>query len=117
MALFARITLFLRQVVAELKKVVRPTRSELLTYTERRARVRRGGHGLRHRGRPGHRQAHALGLRRLTSPGAPGSDDEAAAPSPGEQPIAPARRCAPQEKAGSARVAGVAGADRRAPRR
>lgn len=25
--------LFLRQVVAELKKVVRPTRSELLTYT------------------------------------------------------------------------------------
>ncbi len=31
--LFARIALFLRQVVAELKKVVRPTRSELVTYT------------------------------------------------------------------------------------
>jgi preprotein translocase subunit SecE len=31
--LFARIALFLRQVVAELKKVVRPTRSELFTYT------------------------------------------------------------------------------------
>jgi len=31
--LFARIALFVRQVVAELKKVVRPTRSELLTYT------------------------------------------------------------------------------------
>lgn len=29
----ARLTLFLRQVVAELKKVVRPTRSELVTYT------------------------------------------------------------------------------------
>jgi preprotein translocase subunit SecE len=29
----ARIALFVRQVVAELKKVVRPTRSELLTYT------------------------------------------------------------------------------------
>lgn len=28
-----RIALFVRQVVAELKKVVRPTRSELLTYT------------------------------------------------------------------------------------
>lgn len=31
--LFARIGLFLRQVVAELKKVVRPTREELLRYT------------------------------------------------------------------------------------
>jgi preprotein translocase subunit SecE len=31
--LFARIALFVRQVVAELKKVVSPTRSELLTYT------------------------------------------------------------------------------------
>lgn len=31
--LFARIGLFWRQVVAELKKVVRPTRSELITYT------------------------------------------------------------------------------------
>ena len=31
--LFARITLFFRQVIAELKKVVRPTRSELFTYT------------------------------------------------------------------------------------
>ena len=31
--LFARLALFLRQVVAELKKVVRPTRSELVTYT------------------------------------------------------------------------------------
>ena len=30
---FARIALFVRQVVAELKKVVRPTRSELITYT------------------------------------------------------------------------------------
>ena len=28
----SRIRLFLRQVVAELKKVVRPTRNELLTY-------------------------------------------------------------------------------------
>lgn len=32
-SLFARIALFVRQVVAELKKVVRPTRSELLNYT------------------------------------------------------------------------------------
>ncbi len=31
--LFARIALFIRQVVGELKKVVRPTRSELMTYT------------------------------------------------------------------------------------
>ncbi|ACQ81407.1 preprotein translocase, SecE subunit [Beutenbergia cavernae DSM 12333] len=31
--LFARIALFVRQVIAELKKVVRPTRSELMTYT------------------------------------------------------------------------------------
>jgi preprotein translocase subunit SecE len=30
---FARLALFLRQVVAELKKVVRPTRTELVTYT------------------------------------------------------------------------------------
>ncbi len=29
----SRLRLFLRQVVAELKKVVRPTRSELITYT------------------------------------------------------------------------------------
>jgi preprotein translocase subunit SecE len=31
--LVTRIALFLRQVIAELKKVVRPTRSELVTYT------------------------------------------------------------------------------------
>jgi preprotein translocase subunit SecE len=31
--LFARIALFVRQVVAELRKVVTPTRSELLNYT------------------------------------------------------------------------------------
>ncbi|MCV2395588.1 preprotein translocase subunit SecE [Actinotalea sp. M2MS4P-6] len=31
--LFARIALFVRQVVAELKKVVRPTRTELVRYT------------------------------------------------------------------------------------
>ena len=31
--LFARIALFVRQVIAELKKVVRPTRSDLITYT------------------------------------------------------------------------------------
>ncbi|GAB3676681.1 preprotein translocase subunit SecE [Angustibacter aerolatus] len=30
---FARIALFVRQVVAELRKVVRPTRNELVTYT------------------------------------------------------------------------------------
>jgi preprotein translocase subunit SecE len=30
---FARIALFLRQVVAEMRKVVRPTRNELVTYT------------------------------------------------------------------------------------
>jgi preprotein translocase subunit SecE len=30
---FSRLVLFLRQVVAELKKVVRPTRHELITYT------------------------------------------------------------------------------------
>ncbi len=30
---FARIALFLRQVVAELRKVVTPTRRELLSYT------------------------------------------------------------------------------------
>jgi preprotein translocase subunit SecE len=31
--LFARLVTFVRQVVAELKKVVRPTRSELISYT------------------------------------------------------------------------------------
>jgi len=31
--LFARIALFFRQVKGELKKVVRPTRSDLITYT------------------------------------------------------------------------------------
>ena len=31
--LFSRLALFLRQVIAELKKVVRPTRKELVTYT------------------------------------------------------------------------------------
>jgi preprotein translocase subunit SecE len=31
--MFARVRLFVRQVVSELKKVVRPTRSELITYT------------------------------------------------------------------------------------
>ena len=31
--LFARIALFLRQVVAELRKVIWPTREELITYT------------------------------------------------------------------------------------
>ncbi len=30
---YGKIRLFLRQVIAELKKVVRPTRTELLTYT------------------------------------------------------------------------------------
>jgi preprotein translocase subunit SecE len=30
---FARIALFLRQVIAELRKVVTPTRRELVTYT------------------------------------------------------------------------------------
>ncbi|HLV04008.1 preprotein translocase subunit SecE [uncultured Georgenia sp.] len=30
--LFARIALFVRQVIAELKKVVRPTRNELFTF-------------------------------------------------------------------------------------
>jgi preprotein translocase subunit SecE len=30
---FARVALFLRQVVAELRKVVTPTRRELITYT------------------------------------------------------------------------------------
>jgi preprotein translocase subunit SecE len=30
--MFARLVLFIRQIVAELKKVVRPTRSELTTY-------------------------------------------------------------------------------------
>ena len=32
-SLFARIALFVRQVIAELKKVVAPTRHELITYT------------------------------------------------------------------------------------
>ncbi|HVQ87055.1 MAG TPA: preprotein translocase subunit SecE [Actinomycetes bacterium] len=31
--LFARIALFFRQVVAEIRKVVWPTRTELITYT------------------------------------------------------------------------------------
>lgn len=31
--LFARIALFVRQVIAELKKVVTPTRQELINYT------------------------------------------------------------------------------------
>jgi preprotein translocase subunit SecE len=31
--LFGRLALFFRQVVAELRKVVRPTRSELVSYT------------------------------------------------------------------------------------
>jgi len=31
--MFARLALFFRQVVAELRKVVRPTRNELITYT------------------------------------------------------------------------------------
>jgi len=30
---FGRIALFVRQVIAELRKVVRPTRNELITYT------------------------------------------------------------------------------------
>ncbi|RNE56638.1 preprotein translocase subunit SecE [Cryobacterium tepidiphilum] len=30
---FARLTLFIQQVIAELKKVVTPTRKELLSYT------------------------------------------------------------------------------------
>jgi preprotein translocase subunit SecE len=33
LSLSGRIGLFVRQVVAELKKVVRPTRQELITYT------------------------------------------------------------------------------------
>ena len=33
MGLFARLVRFVRQVIAELKKVVRPTRQELLTYS------------------------------------------------------------------------------------
>ena len=31
-SIFARLLLFIRQIISELKKVVRPTRSELLTY-------------------------------------------------------------------------------------
>ncbi|MDR1428250.1 MAG: preprotein translocase subunit SecE [Bifidobacteriaceae bacterium] len=31
-SIFARLVLFIRQIVSELKKVVRPTRSELTTY-------------------------------------------------------------------------------------
>ena len=30
--LFARLILFVRQIISELKKVVRPTRQELITY-------------------------------------------------------------------------------------
>ena len=33
LGLFARIGLFVRQVIAELRKVVWPTRSQLITYT------------------------------------------------------------------------------------
>jgi preprotein translocase subunit SecE len=33
LGIVARVILFVRQVIAELKKVVRPTRSELITYT------------------------------------------------------------------------------------
>ncbi len=33
LGLFARLALFLRQMVAELRKVVWPTRKELITYT------------------------------------------------------------------------------------
>ena len=33
LGLFARIALFIRQVVAELRKVVTPTRPELINYT------------------------------------------------------------------------------------
>jgi preprotein translocase subunit SecE len=32
-SIIARLVLFIRQIVAELKKVVRPTRSELTTYS------------------------------------------------------------------------------------
>jgi preprotein translocase subunit SecE len=32
-SLIARLRLFIRQVVSELRKVVRPTRTELITYT------------------------------------------------------------------------------------
>ena len=32
-SLFARLSLYYRQVIAELRKVVRPTRKELVTYT------------------------------------------------------------------------------------
>ncbi len=32
-SLWARLTLFLRQMVAELRKVIWPTRKELITYT------------------------------------------------------------------------------------
>jgi preprotein translocase subunit SecE len=32
-SLFARISLFIRQVIAELRKVIWPTRKELVTYT------------------------------------------------------------------------------------
>jgi preprotein translocase subunit SecE len=31
--LYSRLRLFLRQVVSEMRKVVRPTRTELITYT------------------------------------------------------------------------------------
>jgi preprotein translocase subunit SecE len=33
LGLVSRVRLFLRQVVSELKKVVRPTRNDLITYT------------------------------------------------------------------------------------
>ena len=33
LSLFGRIALFIRQVVAELRKVIWPTRKELITYT------------------------------------------------------------------------------------
>ena len=33
MSIFGRIALFIRQVVAELRKVIWPTRKELVTYT------------------------------------------------------------------------------------
>lgn len=33
LGMFGRLALFVRQVIAELKKVVRPTRRELITYT------------------------------------------------------------------------------------
>ena len=93
----------------ELKKVVRPDAVGADHLHERRARVRRGGHGLRHRGRPGHRQAHVLGLRRLTPIGLR-SPTTRLSPHPGRAPTAPARRGAHAGESRFARVAGVAGA-------